>query len=206
MIKKIGITQKMLTTKNGICFQLDKDWFDYFSKFNAILIPIGFDKFNDRKIEKLNLDGIIVSGGGNIFNLEKNIINFQRDNFEKKIISKFQKKNKPILLVCRGFQLLANSYGSKIIKIDNHVKVMHKIFLLKKLFSEKKNNFITNSFHNYGFKKIGKKFEVLGMSKDGSIEFAKVKKFKTYCMMFHPERYNIDQSSIDKLIKKIFLI
>ena len=78
--------------------------------------------------------------------------------------------------------------------------------MLKKLFSEKKNNFITNSFHNYGFKKIGKKFEVLGMSKDGSIEFAKVKKFKTYCMMFHPERYNIDQSSIDKLIKKIFLI
>ena len=103
MMKKIGITQTMLTTKNGMCFQLDKDWFDYFSKFNAILIPIGFNKFNDRKIEKLNLDGIIVSGGGNIFNLEKNTINFQRDNFEKKIILKFQKKNKPILLVYKGF-------------------------------------------------------------------------------------------------------
>ena len=136
----------------------------------------------------------------------KKKINFQRDNFEKKIISKFQKKNKPILLVCRGFQLIANNYGSKIIKINNHVNTMHKVYLSKNNFFKKKLNLETNSFHNYGLRKIGKEFEVLGTSKDGSIELAKVKKYKTYCTMFHPERYNKKQNLIDKIIKKIFLI
>ena len=71
MIKKIGITQKMEIDKNGISFQLDKNWFNYFSKFEVTLIPIGFHKFDNRKIEELNLDGIIVSGGGNIYSLSK---------------------------------------------------------------------------------------------------------------------------------------
>ena len=75
-MKKIGISLKLETSKNGINFQIDKNWFDYFSKFDANLIPIGFSKFNNYNIEKLNLDGIIISGGGNIFNLEKKKIIF----------------------------------------------------------------------------------------------------------------------------------
>tara|TARA_Y100001935_G_C17022464_1_gene368469 strand:- start:14 stop:634 length:621 start_codon:yes stop_codon:yes gene_type:complete len=206
MIKKIGITQKMEIDKNGISFQLDKNWFNYFSKFEVTLIPIGFHKFDNRKIEELNLDGIIVSGGGNIYSLSKKKINKQRDNFEKKIISKFKKKNKPILLVCRGFQLIADNYGSNIIRIKNHVKTMHKVYLSKNIFFKKKSTIVTNSFHEYGLKKLGKEFEVLGTSQDGSIEFAKIKKNKIYCTMFHPERYNKSQGVIDKIIKKIFLI
>ena len=196
----------MNVDKNGIFFQLDKKWFNYFSKFNAILIPIGFDNFDYRKIEELKLDGIIISGGGNIYNLSKKKINLQRDNFEKKIISKFKKKNKPVLLVCRGFQLLADYYGSKIIKINNHVNTMHKVYLSNNIFFKNKTNLVTNSFHEYGLREISKEFEVLGNSNDGSIEFAKVKKYKIYCTMFHPERYNKSQILIDKIIKKIFLI
>ena len=205
-MKKIGISPKLEKNRNGISFQIDKDWFDYFSKFNANLIPIGFEKFNNYKIEKLNLDGIIISGGGNIFNLEKKKNNLLRDEFETKLIKKFQKKNKPILLVCRGFQLLANNYGSKLIKVKEHVKLMHKIYLSKNIFLKNKQSLFINSFHNYGIKKIGNEFEVLGKSKDGSIEFAKVKKQKTYCTMFHPERYNKDQNSVNKIIKEIFSI
>ena len=42
---KIGISQNLIKTKNGFTFELDKNWFDYISKFNAILIPLGFDNF-----------------------------------------------------------------------------------------------------------------------------------------------------------------
>ncbi len=205
-MKKIGISLKLETSKNGVNFQIDKNWFDYFSKFNANLIPIGFNKFNNFKIEKLNLDGIIISGGGNIFNLEKKKNNFLRDEFETKIIRKFQRENKPILLVCRGFQLLASNYGTQLIKVKDHVKSMHKIYLSKNVFFNKKQTLFINSFHNYGIKKIGNEFEVLGKTKNGSIEFAKVKKQKTYCIMFHPERHNKDQISVNKIIRRIFSI
>ena len=50
-MKKIGISLKLKKDRNGISFQIDKDWFDYFSKLNANLIPIGFEKFNNYKIE-----------------------------------------------------------------------------------------------------------------------------------------------------------
>ena len=62
-MKKIGITQKVLSSKNGFSFQIDKNWYDYFSKFNVNLIPLSFNKYNFSKIPNLNLDGIIISGG-----------------------------------------------------------------------------------------------------------------------------------------------
>lgn len=205
-MKKIGITQKVLSSKNGFSFQIDKNWYDYFSKFNVNLIPLGFNKYNFSKIPNLNLDGIIISGGGNIFSLEKKKMNLDRDKFEKKLIKSYQKKNKPILLVCRGFQLLAKIYGARLVKIDNHVKKNHKIYLTKSDFFKKDKVITTNSFHNYGIKNLDVKFQILGKTIDGYIEFAKIRNKKIYCTMFHPERFNQDQKTIDTIIKKIFSI
>tara|TARA_Y100000768_G_C23862139_1_gene626249 strand:+ start:144 stop:761 length:618 start_codon:yes stop_codon:yes gene_type:complete len=205
-MKKIGITQKIIQNKNGFCFQIDKDWFDYFSKFNANLIPLGFEKINIININKLKLDGIIISGGGNIYKKERKKSNSLRDTFEKKLITKYQDKNIPVLLVCRGFQLLGDNYGYKLEKIDNHVKRMHKVYIDKEILSQNIDFLYTNSYHDYGFKKLGKKFDILGKTKDGNIEIAKLKNKNTFCTMFHPERYNKSQIIIDKIIKQFFSI
>ena len=43
---------------------------------------------------------------GDIYNINKKKSNLIRDKFEYRLVSYF-KKNKPILMVCRGFQLMA---------------------------------------------------------------------------------------------------
>ena len=45
----------------------------------------------------------------------------------KKNYLNFFKKNKPILLICRGFQLIADLYGIKLQKIKNHVRKFHSL-------------------------------------------------------------------------------
>ena len=65
-------------------------------------------------------DGLILAGGGNIFNYEKTLSNKIRDAYEKKLFNYFFKKNKPILLICRGFQLLTSLYKRKLFKVDNN--------------------------------------------------------------------------------------
>lgn len=203
-MKKIGISQNIIKTKNGFTFRLDKNWFDYISKFNAILIPLGFDKFNIDKIDHLKLDGIIISGGGDIYNINKKKSNLIRDKFEYKLVSYFKKKNKPILMVCRGFQLMAVKLENKIIKINKHIKTNHKLEIFDNRYFKNLSTLNTNSYHNFGILNLNKHFEILGKSKDNFIEFAKIKEKKIYCMMFHPERYNIDQKKIDIIVKKIF--
>ena len=203
-MRRIGISQNIIISKNGYTFKLDKNWFDYISKFNANLIPLGFDKFNIKKIDNLKLDGIIISGGGDIYSLKKKKSNLIRDEFEYKLICYFKKKNKPILTICRGFQLIAAKLKNEIIKVNNHVKTHHKVKIYNNRYFKNLSSLNTNSYHNFGISSLNKHFEVLGKSKDKSIEFAKIKNKKIYCIMFHPERYNIDQKKIDIMIKKIF--
>ena len=62
-----------------------------------------------------------------------------------------------------------------------------------------------NSFHKYGIKlKKYLSFKELFLSSDGNIELMLDDIFLG--MMFHPERKNLDQKKIDKLIKNHFNI
>ena len=90
-------------------------------------------------------------------------------------------------------------------RIKNHVRKNHKIYLYKNKYLKLKN-LVTNSFHNYGFLKLNKNFKCIGKSKDKSIEIAILKKKKVLCLMFHPERKNTNQSSINKLISNFLSI
>ena len=56
-------------------------------------------------------DGLILSGSGNINKVEKNKLNLLRDNFELKLFRYFRKKKKPIIAICRGFQLISSQKG-----------------------------------------------------------------------------------------------
>ena len=53
----------------------------------------------------------------------KNIWNGLEQSF---ISVPFYKNNKPILAICRGFQLIADIYDIKLEKINNHIK---KLFI-----------------------------------------------------------------------------
>ena len=64
----------------------------------------------------------------------------------------------------------------------------------------------TNSFHNYGIKKLPNNFKSVGKAEDNSVEIAYAKKEKILGLMFHPERKNLSQSIVNKLVFNYFNI
>ena len=106
--------------------------------------------------------------------------------------------------VCRGFQIISKIYKGKIFKTVNHVKKNHHLNIHNNKFLNKKK-LLVNSYHNYCIKFLPSNFEIIARHADNSIEAAMIKKKKVLCVMFHPERKNISQSIVDKMVK-MFLI
>ena len=63
-----------------------------------------------------------------------------------------------------------------------------------------------NSYHNYSVNQLPKFFDLITRSSDNSIEIAKSTKYKILSFMFHPERKNISQKQINKLVFSHFKI
>ena len=198
---KIFITPIIKKNNYGkLSIENNLDLINYFHKLNFLCTSsYSADKRLLFKICKNN-DVLILSGGGNIANIEKTKENKIRDSFEKKLVELFVKQRKPIIAICRGFQLLVNLSKYPIGKISKHVRTIHKIKILKKNNFLNCNNLITNSYHEYGVRKLDKEYEILGITDDGSIELAFNKKKKILCFMFHPERKNKSSLEVKKII------
>ena len=198
-MKNFLITQNLIKNKT-LQFSLEKNWFDYATKLNINLFPLGYKTFNKKLIASIKFEGVIFSGGNDLFKISRKKENYLRDNFEVKLLKYALANNKKIIGICRGFQFIANYFNNQIIKIDNHVKKKHKVNILNSTLINSKYLY-TNSYHNYGFKSLNKNFEVIAISNDENIEIAINKKNKILCFMFHPERRNFSQYKIDKLLK-----
>ena len=167
--------------------------------------------FSEKKIQinysinkKTNL--IILTGGNDLSNIKKSLINVRRDKLNKKALNYSKSYNIPIVGYCGGAQYLAFKFGSKISLSNKHVG-NHKLFVKKDIFSRNlkfpKN---INSFHDYVIEKLGKNLVQVCFAKDKTTEFFFHKKKKVYGIMWHPER-NKKFSKFDKiLLRKISCI
>lgn len=188
--------------KRGYVLSLSKDWIDYSEKIGLNLIPYNYN-FSKTKLNKIKIDGLILSGGNDLSKIKKNKENFFRDKEEKKIFKYCLDRNVPILGVCRGFQLIASHFKFNLKKCKGHVRTRHKLNLNQSKYTNSKN-LIVNSFHNYCLRKISNKFDIISYHSDKSIEIAELKEKKILCLMFHPERLNISQKEVDKYIINFF--
>tara|TARA_B100000929_G_C15135736_1_gene292840 strand:- start:96 stop:371 length:276 start_codon:yes stop_codon:yes gene_type:complete len=90
MPKKIFITPFFKKNNfNKIVYLLNEEWLKYLNSLGfefEILTPYSLKKLNK------NTNGVIISGGGDIYKVKKNKVNLFRDKFEKKVIKLCQKK------------------------------------------------------------------------------------------------------------------
>ena len=97
--------------------------------------------------------------------------------YEKKLFKYYYKKNKPILAICRGFQLIADIYGIKLEKINNHVRKFHSLKIDRSKYIKDKSLKV-NSYHNYCIKDLPKNLEIPDQDiytnlKNSSLKFPK---------------------------------
>ena len=128
-----------------------------------------------------------------------------RDKFELKLLKIALKNKLPILGVCRGFQLIAYFYKSKIFKKNNHVRTIHTLKFNRKIKEKLIKTIKVNSFHNFVISNLPR-FLILLLDKDQTIELAYSKKLKILNTMFHPERKNGSQNYINQLVFSHFKI
>lgn len=203
-MKTIILSPRILIDKyNKINFLVDEDMSNFLNNIKVNIVPLSLKK---KKIEIKDIclsDGLILAGGGDIFSYEKTLSNKIRDTYEKKLFNYFLKKNKPILLICRGFQLFSNMYKKKLFKVNNHVRKYHQLNLKKSRFI-KYSKLTVNSYHNYGIKELPKNYINIANTKDGSIEIAEHKSKKVLCLMFHPERNMKSDKLLVEAIRNFF--
>ena len=112
----IFITPRIgLSKYNTITLSPEQNWIEYAKKVNINLFIVSDPKNLKKDYITYKPKGLIVSGGGDIYNYDKKLYNLQRDKNEKKIIDFFKNKKLPILGICRGFQLICSYNGKPIV-------------------------------------------------------------------------------------------
>lgn len=174
--------------------------------------------------EALACDGLLLPGGADIEpalygrNREEKCgkPNELRDKYEFLIYDAFVKTNKPILCICRGFQLLNVINGGTLyqdiadIKKCSHsdflkrAKAVHNVTItentkLSEIFG--KSQVGVNSLHHQAVENIGNNLIVSAVSEDGFVEALELKNHP-FCMgvQWHPEH----MSKTDVLAQKLF--
>lgn len=201
-MKLIIINPKILLNKkrgeiNDVIDQALIKWLQS-NSFNPIVLSNLTIKQSKKKLNyllrRLNPKGIVLSGGNEV---QKKSIRYLMQSF----LINYSKINKiPLLGICQGMQMLGIKYGSKLIKVKNHVKKKHKLLN----FSNETFPAYSNSFHDFSLKNCPKNFIITTKSIDGNIESIKHKFLPCEGWMWHPERdAKVDQINNFR-IKKLF--
>jgi len=187
------------------------DYMNFIYNSGAIPIVVAPMKNKNWINDIVNLtDALVLSGGEDsdpsFYSEEKSpflgeIIR-ERDIFELKLIDAFIKAGKPILGICRGFQLLNIYFNGTLYqdyrdlnpKLEYHCenpyqKIIHKIKLnplFEKIYGV--DTLEVNSHHHQFIKKLGEDLEVTAISPDGVIEAFVSKKYSNILgVQWHPE-------------------
>ena len=203
MNKRLILSTKIIKDKYGNKnFLIDSDIMNMMKILNVSIFPHIKNNLTLRN-DVHKADGVILFGGGNLYESEKTPENFIRDSIEQKLIKIFLKRNKPILGICRGYQQIMKYHKVNIKKKKGHVRTTHKLNITNSKYL-KKGSISVNSYHNFIISKAPKEFEIISKHNDESIEIMEHKKKKILCLMFHPERKMKSQKKILSNLKKFF--
>lgn len=167
---------------------LSHDWSTFSQLTGITLIPILNSDNVLSFLEKMNLDGVILSGGDSIGVTPK------RDKIELEIINYCINKKLPIFGVCRGMQILNSFFhGNMTNDLTNlHVKQTHQVKItnnILELFNDKQ--YSVNSYHNNLIheQSLGDNLKIFAMSEfDNTVEGFFHESLPIIGVMWHPER------------------
>lgn len=207
-MKKIAITQRLTSNKDyyEIREALDVNWGKMLQQIDLlpIILPIELDF--KKYFDSFAIDGVLLTGGNDLYNLKQCDSSKKRDNFENGMIEYAILNSIPIFGVCRGMQKIADYFGCDFYKTEIHVATRHDINFNPKseYASYLKNINKVNSFHNYAIKNLSDVLLVSAYSGDGVIEAIEHKQHRIFGQMWHSEReLHFDYDEL-KLIKNFF--
>jgi len=178
---KIGITQRVdyIEDINETRDVLDQRWTKLFEKNDFILVPIPNTCDVTNFINKMGLDGILISGGND---------HETRTICETACIEYCIKHKLPLFGICHGMQFIGQFFGAQLVHIKNHVGICHNINITKNVYGIPAGNFNVNSFHNFTLDKTPDDFSDFAIDDEGNCEAMYHKSLPIITFMWHPER------------------
>lgn len=228
----IGITGDITYTK------FYRDFWNYRSGINdsyiraveradgiPFILPVSKTDYATKIIN--NIDGLILSGGNDVSPINYNeepieelcSIDPSRDNFELALLKESITKDKPVLGICRGAQLLNISFGGSLYqdtscnkafklqhfqKSDPHIPI-HKIKTMKGslINSILGDELSVNSIHHQMIKDLGSNLEITALSSDGVIEAIEKRDSKFVVgIQWHPEIMSKNDSKMQNIFNE----
>jgi len=212
-MKKLGITQRVEVRRqvNERRDCLDQKWYELAKSWGFSPIPLPNLRVGEgavhRYLESLSLDAIILSGGNSLEALAPMAHDRapERDAFEIAVINFCISRERPLLGVCRGMQIINHHFGGQLTPVTEHVGTRHQL-----LVDPEHASVITrdvNSFHNWGIapNQLGDTLQSIATDEQGYIEAFRHQRHRIAGIMWHPERETPfrpkDAALIDRLLK-----
>ena len=145
-----------------------------------------------KKLKHENIDGVILSGGSNMFLSKKRDFNFG-------VIRLFKKK--PILGICLGHELIVEYYKGVMYMMDRKANGYSYIYVTKDNKLAGKRRYYVLKSHNFAAGILPDCFEQLAWSSDCENEMIEHKKRPLFGVQFHPEMNSKGQIILDNFLK-----
>lgn len=207
-MKKIAITQRLIENESYAETRdaLDVRFAKLFEQIDALAVPVPtFANFTDY-LRELSFDGIVLSGGNDIGSMGGDQLSIDRDRFEHGVIDAAIDAGIPVLGICRGMQVIAEHFGSRLKRMTNHVGVVHAITAVADTpyFDYLSKIGPVNSYHDCGIDVLGDRLIELARSEDGEIEALAHNEYRVLGQMWHPERGGEPRAAEVELIRHFF--
>ena len=178
---KIGITQRVdyIESIGETRDVLDQRWTKLLTENDFITIPIPNTCNVSNFVDKLSLDGILISGGND---------HDTRIICETAFIEYCVKHRLPLFGICHGMQFIGQYFGARLVPIKNHVGNCHEVIVRSNDFGIPQEIFNVNSFHNFTLDRVPNEFSILATDDTGNCEAMYHKHLPIVTFMWHPER------------------
>jgi gamma-glutamyl-gamma-aminobutyrate hydrolase PuuD len=195
-MKAVGVTQRVVVdpphgTRRDC---LDQVWVKFL--LGCGLIPIPIPNSVDAALTICeSVQGIVLTGGNDLAAYGGDAP--ERDETETALLDLAERKNLPVLGVCRGMQVIQHRFGSRLQRVHGHVAPRQRI-------SIDGRSVEVNSFHNFGAMEVYPPLVTWAIADDGVVKAVRHTERRMTGVMWHPERLEPFASDDVALFSRVF--
>ena len=169
---------------------LDVRWGDLCRAIGALplVLPHAIDP--EVYLDRFAPEGVILTGGNDLASASPGPLSERRDAFERRLLAGAIARKIPVLAVCRGSQLVAETFGAGLARVAGHAGVRHRIRFergtrMGAAFADLPE---VNSYHGWAPTKVPDGFALVAAAEDGTVEAFEDRARGVYAHLWHPER------------------
>lgn len=157
---------------------LDQVWVKFLLECGLLPIPVPNSVDSALTICD-GVSGIVLTGGNDLTAYGGDAPD--RDQTETALLNLAERRDLPVLGVCRGMQMIQHRFGARLQKVPGHVAARQRI-------SINGRSVETNSYHNFAALEVLPPLKSWAIADDGVIKAVRHQDRRMIGVMWHPER------------------